>query len=106
MLCRIQFDFVAEADGSSSLMPFPPHLRSYIPNTWGSGTTLGQTLYGALEQAIYAKGVVCIALRPIWNEELFVDHGLNPYSRKPLPPWYKQLDEAASRRIWRGIAAR
>jgi hypothetical protein len=111
----LQVDYV-EAGGAAGgeatdpapgeLLPFPPHLRGYIPNSWGAGATLGQSLYGALEQSIYAKGVVCIALRALWDEELFVDHALNPYNRRGLPAWYRPLDEAASRRTWRGIAAR
>ena len=45
-----QFDFIGETDGSSGIRAFPPHLRGYIPNSWGAGATLGQSLYGALEQ--------------------------------------------------------
>lgn len=59
-----------------------------------------------LLQSIYAKGVVCIALRALWDEELFVDHALNPYNRRGLPAWYRPLDEMASKRTWKGIAAR
>ena len=101
---RLQVDFIADtAAGGDGLMPFPPHLRDYIPNSWGSDVGMGQQLYGALEQGIWAKGMALIALRPLWNEELFVDWSLNPYSQKQLPAWYTPLDEGAARRIWKGI---
>lgn len=37
----------ADADG---VMPFPPHLRDYIPNVWGADVSLGQALYSSVEQ--------------------------------------------------------
>lgn len=101
---RLQIDFVGEIEaGGDGLMPFPPHLRDYIPNTWGADVGVGQQLYGGLEQGIWAKGMALIALRPLWDEELFVDWALNPFSQKQLPPWYTPLDDAANRRLWKGI---
>jgi len=89
---HLQVDFVdgeAGAGGGSSLLPFPPHLRDYIPNVWGSDTTTGQGLYGSLEQNIWAKGVALIATREIWNEEVFLDHTLNPFAKSArlIPAW-------------------
>ena len=46
----MQYDFIGDTDGASGIRPFPPHLRGYIPNSWGAHATLGQSLYGALEQ--------------------------------------------------------
>ena len=94
---RLQVDFVdaGAASGHSTapapgdLMPFPPHLRSYIPNTWGALVSSGGALYSSLEQDIWMKGAVLIALRPLWDEELFVDLTLNPLALAAgtLPPW-------------------
>jgi hypothetical protein len=88
---RLQFDFVDAVDGgrSSGVLPFPPHLRPYIPNAWGSDVTTAQALYSSLEADIHMKGSVLIALRPLWDEELFVDVTLNPYARQngELPQW-------------------
>lgn len=99
---RLQFDFVAAGQGGGAarlssllraqrgeserlaaaadvdaVMPFPAHLREYVPNIWGADVSVGQELYGMLEQNIWAKGVVVIALRPLWDEELlFPDYAL------------------------------
>jgi hypothetical protein len=101
---RLQVDFVGDAAaGGDGLMPFPPHLRDYIPNTWGADVNVGQQLYGALEQGIWAKGMALVALRPLWDEELFVDWALNPYAGRPHPRWYRPLDLDAARRLWRGL---
>jgi len=56
-------------------VPFPPHLRGYIPNVWGAQVDLGQELAGMLEQEVWVKGVALVALRTLWDEELFVDPG-------------------------------
>lgn len=62
--------------GSGGLaVPFPPHLRGYIPNVWGAKVDLGQELAGMLEQEVWVKGVALVALRTLWDEELFVDPG-------------------------------
>lgn len=37
----------ADADG---VMPFPPHLRDYIPNVWGADISVGQAMYSSIEQ--------------------------------------------------------
>jgi hypothetical protein len=109
---RLQVDFMATpkeaGPGADGLLPFPAALRDYIPNPWGADVGLGQQLYGGLEQGVWAKGMALIALRPLWNEELFVDWALNPYAsggsgRKALPAWYTPLDVDAARRIWKGI---
>lgn len=96
---RLQIDFVASTDGATGILAFPPHLRDYIPNVWGSDVTLGQELFGALEQNIWVKGVALIALRPLWAEELFVDAALNPFMTR-RPDWYTPLDDDASKRTW------
>jgi hypothetical protein len=89
---RLQFDFVASSspgaaptttltssrtdggsiDSADAVMPFPLHLRDYIPNIWGADVSVAQELYTMLEQNIWVKGMVVIALRPIWDEELFI----------------------------------
>jgi hypothetical protein len=100
---RLQVDFVDEAaadegaggggggagGGAGRLMPFPLHLRPYIPNAWGSDIAAGQALYGMLEQHVVAKGAVLVALRPLRDEELFVDQTLNAFARQArlVPPW-------------------
>jgi hypothetical protein len=124
-------------------LPFPKHLRSYIPNQWGSMTTGGQAVHGALEDSIYMKvreraiiacatwekwrlgpgaphlwphrqaacftwfdmqGMVLIATREVLDEELFVDHRLNPY--QALPSWYTPQDVLRDQRTWMQIAGR
>lgn len=97
---RLQVDFVdggedgaaAAAAAAGGLLPFPPHLREYIPNVWGSDTTTGQGLYSALEQNIHLKGVVLVATRELWDEEVFVDHTLNPFAQAAglIPPWAQE----------------
>ena len=82
------------------------HSSRWVGRAQGSARIRSAELHSYPFQSIYAKGVVCIALRTLWNEEIFVDHALNPYSRRSLPAWYRPLDEAASRRVWKGIAAR
>lgn len=52
---RLQYDFMESTDGATGIMPFPLHLRDYIPNAWGSDVSMGQQLYGMLEQAIWVK---------------------------------------------------
>jgi len=49
----------------------------------------GQAFFGMLEQHVLAKGSALVALRPLADEELFVDHTLNPFARRgrSLPPW-------------------
>jgi hypothetical protein len=100
---RIQYDFLGESDQATSIMPFPPHLRDYIPNTWGSEVTTGQQIYGALEWNIWAKGSVLVALRTLWDEEAFVDHALSPRGHRP--DWYHAVDAAAEERTWKRLAA-
>jgi hypothetical protein len=53
---------------------------------------VGQSLYGALEEHMFMKGVALIATRPLWDEELFVDHTLNPFAAAAalVPPWAAQ----------------
>lgn len=92
---RLQYDFTAPPGGDSpasaavalfarrdranaadagvdSVLPFPAHLRQYVPNVWGADVSAGQSLFGMLEQAIWCKGIVAIALRPLWDEELLM----------------------------------
>lgn len=107
---RIQVDFMDVTDtGSTGIMSFPPHLRDYIPNLWGTDTSIGQGLYSSLEQHVWAKGSVLIALRPLWNEEIFVDHTLNPYAYDAglIPPWAeKQFLERKEMRMLNGRLSR
>lgn len=117
---RIQYDFIdshAVKKGfwdslkkkqaqPNELLPFPAHLRDYIPNVWGTNIVTGQALYSALEQNVWMKGSVLIALREIWNEELFLDHTLNPYAlqAKTVPPW--ALDDYKARKPLRSLEGR
>jgi hypothetical protein len=50
---------------------------------------VGGALYSALEQNIFVKGSLLIATRDLWDEELFVDHTLNPFADDAgwVPPW-------------------
>jgi hypothetical protein len=54
-------------------LPFPDHLKDYIPNHWGSLVSTGQELFGLLEQSIFAKGMVLLSTRGLQDEELFLD---------------------------------
>ena len=98
---RLQYDFVAgaarapsatsavaaaaTAAAADSVLPFPEHLRGYIPNVWGADVSAGQELYAMLEQNIWVKGAVIVALRPLWDEELFLGvHAANPADGLPL----------------------
>jgi hypothetical protein len=107
---RLQVDFVdgqaGAGSGGGSLLPLPPHLRPYIPNAWGSPTGTGQGLYSSLEQNIHMKGIALIATRQLWNEELYLDHTLNPHAKEArcLPPWAEEAWEA--RRDLRRLAGR
>ena len=92
---RIQVDYVdhlaseTTSPSGDTTLAFPPHLRSYIPSWWGAKTSAGQALYGSLEQHVICKGSLLIALRPIFDEELFLDHTLNPFAKRAelIPPW-------------------
>ena len=54
-------------------LPFPDHLKDYIPNKWGSLVSTGQELFGMLEQSIFVKGCVLLSTRGLLDEELFLD---------------------------------
>ncbi len=54
-------------------IPFPDHLKEYIPNRWGSLVTTGQELFGLLEQSIFAKGCIVLSTRGLLDEELLLD---------------------------------
>lgn len=94
---RLQWDIVdagsaaggATASDGNGALPFPPALRGYVPNEWGADVSVGAGLYSALEQNIYQKGAVLIALRDLWDEEIFVDQTLNPYADAMgwIPEW-------------------
>lgn len=92
---RIQVDYVdnlaseTTSPSGDTTLAFPPHLRSYIPSWWGAKTSAGQALYGSLEQHVICKGSVLIALRPLFDEEIFLDHTLNPFAKQAemIPPW-------------------
>ncbi|CAE7377855.1 ankrd52 [Symbiodinium sp. KB8] len=110
---RLQYDYVDD-ENSACLhglvadhyghLDFPRHLRPYIPNKWGSLVTGAQTLHSALEHGIYMKGMVLVATREVLDEELFVDHRLNPYTA--LPAWYRPLDLLAAQRTWMQVAGK
>lgn len=106
---RLQYDWVHVGEGPKGrpdVLPFPPHLRPYIPNSWGSDVSTSQALFSSLEQDIWCKGVVLIALRPLWQEELFADHTLNPYAKQAglIPPWAEGA--WAARRDMRRLGSR
>ena len=48
--------------------------------------------------------MVLIATREVFDEELFVDHRLNPY--QSLPAWYRPLDVLQDQRTWMQLAGR
>lgn len=45
-----------------------------------------------------------IATREVFDEELFVDHRLNPY--QALPEWYRPQDVLRDQRTWMQLAGR
>ena len=98
---RLQIDFMAP--GARVGLAFPPHLRDYIPNPWGSPVTPGQQFFASLEEGTWSKGMAIVATRTLWNEELFVDTRLNPRFPSLLPAGYRHIDEAAAARTWKGI---
>lgn len=77
---------------------FPKNLRKYLPTAFGVGSNLGQSLANMFEQNLITKLVVLIAAREIVDEELFVDHRLNPYA--PYPTWYLPRNPEADRALW------
>lgn len=111
---RLQVDFMDLSAKTTGLMPFPPHLRDYIPNTFGSEISSGQAFAASLEQDVHCKGSVLIALRTLWDEEIFVDHTLNPYAKRAnlIPAWAesdweerKQLRQMTGRISREAVAA-
>jgi hypothetical protein len=102
---RLQVDFPSDEDAKvdpwNATQPFPPHLRPYIPNRWGARVSGGQTLHGAMETNIFAKSLVLITTRQVFQEELFVDHRLDP--AQPTPSWYVPLNPEADRRTWAAV---
>lgn len=104
-LMRIQYDFMVDEDESSlPLLPFPKHLRRYVPNQWGSEVSMGQSFAGSLvDQGIFMKGSALITTREVADEELFVDHQLNPMGK--LPSWYTPIDRSADERLWQSVIA-
>ena len=50
------------------------------------------------------QGMVLIATREVFDEELFVDHRLNPY--QSLPEWYRPMDVLRDQRTWMQLAGR
>jgi hypothetical protein len=104
---RLQVDFLRSEGGAgatgSPLLPLPAHLRGYVPNAWGAEVGVGQALYGALEEHMFMKGSVLLATRPLWDEELFVDHTLNPFAAAAalVPPWAREQweDNREARRL-------
>lgn len=56
-----------------------------------------------METAILMKSVVLITTRQVADEELFVDHQLNPF--QPLPSWYVPRDPEADKRVWRNLSS-
>lgn len=103
---RLQYDYVDASGAVDGALPFPQHLRSYVPNVWGAAVSTGQSLYGSLEQQVWCKGMVLVALRPLWNEELFVDMTLNPFAKQAglLPAWAE--GEWAARKELRMLSGR
>jgi hypothetical protein len=64
---------VAPLADNVECLPFPDHLKDYVPNHWGSKVSVGQELFAVLEQSIFAKGLVLLSTRGILDEELFLD---------------------------------
>eukprot|EP01138_Halocafeteria_seosinensis_P013155 gb/GECG01013436.1/.p1 GENE.gb/GECG01013436.1/~~gb/GECG01013436.1/.p1 ORF type:complete len:118 (+),score=10.44 gb/GECG01013436.1/:1-354(+) len=61
------------------------------------------TLAHSLVNLFVLQGVVLVATRQILDEELFVDHQLNPFQQ--LPPWYESKSVDSDSRIWRQISS-
>lgn len=95
---RMQVDFVLDAQNSTRLLGFPAHLGPYIPVEWGAQVSQAQALHNALEPADYRAGIALLTTREVFDEELFVDHRLNPY--RPQPRGYVPHDIGAAERTW------
>jgi hypothetical protein len=95
---RIQVDFVPESANTTRLLGFPDYLMPYVPNEWGADISQAQVLHNALDPPDYKPGVALVALRELYDEELFVDYRLNPF--RPQPDWYIPHDVNAAERMW------
>jgi hypothetical protein len=71
--CRGLAHVTIAVTDSAECLPFPKHLRPFIPNAWGSLISAGQELHGMMEASIFMKGCVLLSTRGLLDEELFVD---------------------------------
>jgi hypothetical protein len=73
---------------------FPKHLQHYIPNEYQRQPTWIDNF----ENDLLMPSMLCITLRQIKDEELFVNYRYNP--RHPFPGWYTDPNPEESRRRW------
>jgi len=95
---RMQVDYFDGDLLQAETLALPRHLRPYLPNEWGSKVSGTQVAAADYDHAVWMKGVVLLSLRELRDEELFVDHRLNP--GRELPAWYVPCDVDGDRRLW------
>jgi len=100
---RLQYD-VMDDDSPIPLTPLPKELRQYVPNQWGAAKTMANSFVNMAEQGIVMKCCVLVANRELLDEELFVDHQLNPFG--PRPEWYTPINQEADELLWSSITDR
>lgn len=76
-----------EASELSDLRRFIPLVRGQVPDAKSV-------------QESRLLGVAIVALRPLEDEELFINYRLNPNCLQGLPEWYHPIDEEEDSRRW------
>jgi len=95
---RVQVDFVLDSRNTTRLLGLPDFLSPYVPVEWGAKVSQAQTLHNALDPPEHRSGVALVSLREVYDEELFVDHRVNPY--RPQPSGHVPHDIGAAERTW------
>lgn len=95
---RIQVDFVLDSRNTTRLLGLPDYLSPFLPVDWGAKVSQAQALHNALDPPDHRSGVALVALREVYDEELFVDHRINPF--RPQPAGYIPHDIGAAERTW------
>lgn len=92
----INFDFPAE-DFNSCAGVFPNHLDKFIPNCYMEVTSVDGADVHAIP-GVRMPSALLIALRPLENEELYVDYRFNPIMERPA--WYEPVNEMGELERW------